>query len=76
MLLFESEYFTDVETYKRTFKHLDFQTFIHFTGIEWSLVLWRWDKEYIERIHGEPFKFLFLPKMGLLGILAQNMKKV
>ena len=26
-------------------------------------------KEYIERRHGEPFKFLFLPKMGLLGTL-------
>ena len=24
-------------------------------------------KEYVERRHGEPFKFLFLPKMGLLG---------
>jgi hypothetical protein len=27
-------------------------------------------KEYIERRHGEPFKFLFLPKMGLLGSQA------
>ena len=24
-------------------------------------------KEYVERRHGEPIKFLFLPKMGLLG---------
>ena len=28
---------------------------------------WVRAKEYIERRHGEPFKFLFLPKMGLLG---------
>ena len=32
-------------------------------------------KEYIERRHGEPFKFLFLPKMGLLGSQASNRKK-
>ena len=24
-------------------------------------------KEIVERRHGEPIKFLFLPKMGLLG---------
>ena len=28
---------------------------------------WHTIKEYIERRHGEPFKFLFLPKMCLLG---------
>jgi hypothetical protein len=33
-------------------------------------------KEYIERRHGEPFKFLFLPKMGLLGSQAVIEKKV
>ena len=27
-------------------------------------------KEYIERRQGEPFKFLFLPKMGILGSQA------
>ena len=27
-------------------------------------------KEYIKRRHGEPFKFLFLPKMDLLGSQA------
>ena len=32
-------------------------------------------KEYIERRHGEPFKFLFLPKMGLLGSQAVLEKK-
>jgi hypothetical protein len=33
-------------------------------------------KEYIERRHGEPFKFLFLIKMGLLGSQAVLEKKV
>jgi hypothetical protein len=33
-------------------------------------------KEYIERRHGEPFKFQFLPKMGLLGSQAVLEKKV
>ena len=33
-------------------------------------------KEYIERRHGEPFKFLFLPKIGLLGSQAVLEKKV
>jgi hypothetical protein len=32
-------------------------------------------KEYVERRHGEPNNFLFLPKMGLLGTLAGNEKK-
>jgi hypothetical protein len=32
-------------------------------------------KEYIERRHGEPFKFLFLPRMGLLGSQAVLEKK-
>jgi hypothetical protein len=35
-----------------------------------------YNKEYIERRHGEPFKFLFLPKMGLLGSQAVLEKKV
>ena len=35
-----------------------------------------WTKEYIERRHGEPFKFLFLPKMGLLGSQAVLEKQV
>jgi hypothetical protein len=38
--------------------------------------LWGKLKEYIERRHGEPFKFLFLPKMGLLGSQAVLEKKV
>jgi hypothetical protein len=29
-------------------------------------------KEIVERRHGEPMKFLFLPKMGLLGSQAGN----
>ena len=29
-------------------------------------------KETVERSHGEPIKFLFLPKMGLLGSQASN----
>ena len=29
-------------------------------------------KEIVERRHGEPIKFLFLPKMGLLGSQAGN----
>ena len=29
-------------------------------------------KDYIERRQGEPFKFLFLPKMGLLGSQAST----
>ena len=33
-------------------------------------------KEYIERRHGEPFKFLLLPRMGILGSLASTWKKV
>ena len=37
---------------------------------------WGMFKEYIERRHGEPFKFLFLPKMGLLGSQAELEKKV
>ena len=32
-------------------------------------------REIIERRHGEPIKFLFLPKMGLLGSQAGNEKK-
>ena len=31
-----------------------------------------WTKEYLEGRHGEPNKFLFLPKMGLLGSQAGN----
>jgi hypothetical protein len=31
-------------------------------------------KEIVERRHGEPKKFLFLPKMGLLGSQAGNEK--
>ena len=33
-------------------------------------------KDYIERRHGEPSKFLFLPRMGLLGSQASMWKKV
>jgi hypothetical protein len=32
-------------------------------------------KEIVERRHGEPIKFLFLPEMGLLGSQAGNEKK-
>ena len=37
---------------------------------------WKWItcKEIVERRHGEPIKFLFLPKMGLLGSQAGNEK--
>jgi hypothetical protein len=31
-------------------------------------------KEIVERRHGEPIEFLFLPKMGLLGSQAGNEK--
>ena len=31
-------------------------------------------KEIVERRHGEPIKFLFLPKMDLLGSQASNEK--
>jgi hypothetical protein len=31
-------------------------------------------KEIVERRHGEPIKFIFLPKMGLLGSQAGNEK--
>ena len=31
-------------------------------------------KEIVERRHGEPIKFLFLPRMGLLGSQAGNEK--
>ena len=33
-------------------------------------------KEIVERRHGEPIKFLFLPKMGLLGSQACTEKKI
>jgi hypothetical protein len=33
-------------------------------------------KEIVERRYGEPIKFLFLPKMGLLGSQAANEKKL
>ena len=33
-----------------------------------------WHKEYMERRHSEPFKFLFLPKMGLLASQANTRK--
>ena len=32
-------------------------------------------KEYVERRHGECFKFLFLPKSGLLGSQASTRKE-
>ena len=32
-------------------------------------------KEYVERIHGELFKFLFLSIMGLLGRQASTRKR-
>ena len=38
--------------------------------VKWSVL----DKEIVERRHGEPIKFLFLPKMGLLGRQAGNEK--
>ena len=33
-------------------------------------------KEIVEKRHGEPIKFLFLPKMGLLGSQASTEKKI
>jgi hypothetical protein len=33
-------------------------------------------KEIVEGRHGEPIKFLFLPKMGLLSSQAGNEKKM
>ena len=33
-------------------------------------------KEIVERRHGETIKFLFLPKMGLLGSQASTEKKI
>ena len=45
-------------------------------GLGWTVKKKVWAKEYIERRHGEPFKFLFLPKMGLLGSQAVLEKKV
>ena len=33
-------------------------------------------KEIVERRHGEPIKFLFLPKLGLLGSRASTKKKL
>ena len=41
---------------------------------EVSTVLQEYLKEIVERRHGEPIKFLFLPKMGLLGSQAVNEK--
>jgi hypothetical protein len=38
--------------------------------------IWPSLKEIVERRHGEPIKFLFLPKMGLLGSHAGNEKKM
>ena len=36
---------------------------------------WAVGKEIVERRHGEPIKFLFLTKMGLLGSQFDNEKK-
>ena len=33
-------------------------------------------KEIVERRHGEPIRFLFMPKMGLLGSQAGTEKKI
>ena len=38
--------------------------------------LWVKCKEIVERRHGEPIKFLFLPKMGLLGSQASTENKI
>ena len=43
--------------------------------VHWLLKLGDSQGVYIERRHGEPCKFLFLPKMGLLGSQA-NTKKI
>ena len=40
-----------------------------------SALLFVEPKEIVERRHREPIKFLFLPKMGLLGSQASNEKK-
>ena len=39
---------------------------------EVSTVLQEYLKEIVERRHGEPIKFPFLPKMGLLGSQAST----
>ena len=52
------------------------QTYVFKTKIAKGIQIWVQNKEYIERRHGEPFKFLFLPKMGLLGSQAVLEKKV
>ena len=44
-------------------------------GFVFVLFLWFGGKEIVERRHGEPIKFLFLPKMGLLGSQACTEKK-
>ena len=47
----------------------------HFDPFTWPYLFIYTFKEYIERRHGEPFKFLFLPKIGLLGSQACTTKK-
>ena len=47
----------------------------HKTIYEEASVLSITTKEIVMRRHGEPIKFLFLPKMGLLGSQAGNEKK-
>ena len=39
-------------------------------------ILLIYTKEIVKRRHGEPIKFLFLPKMGLLGSQASTEKKI
>ena len=38
-------------------------------GLDWLCYLAGNSKEIVERRHGEPKKFLFLPKMGLLVVM-------
>ena len=50
-------------------------TLLYILSRTWILFSLYHSKEYIERRHGEPFKLLFLPKMGLLGSQASTRKK-
>ena len=72
LVLFDHLFFKFYQLFFKCFKiSLDFLVIFEFSNLFWLEI-----KEYIERRHGEPFKFLFLPKMGLLGSQASTWKKV
>ena len=66
------KHYRSFDSFDRTDKQIQYQTLLYFCNI----VVVHTAKEYIERRHGEPFKFLFLPKIGLLGSQAVLEKKV